>query len=60
MLKGQNKPLIAKNRANMAQIGYTHIANFCKNISFDLLQNGPKYTSRTNLHFDIDFGEELH
>ena len=54
------KPLIAKNRANMAQIGYTHIANFCKNISFDLLQNGPKYTSRTNLHFDIDLGEELH
>ena len=35
------------------------MANLLKNISFDLLQNGPKYTSRTNLHFDIDLGDEL-
>ena len=36
------------------------MAIFWKNISFDLLQNGPKYTSRTNLHFDIDLGKEVH
>ena len=50
----------SKNRAKMAKIGYTQMAIFCKNISSDLLQNGPKYISRTNLHFDIDFREELH
>ena len=44
----------------MAKIGYTHMANLLKNISSDLPQNGPKYTSRTNLHFDIDLGDELH
>ena len=50
----------SKNRAKRAKIGYTHMANLLKNISFDLPQNGPKYTSRTNLHFDIDLGEEVH
>jgi hypothetical protein len=50
----------SKNRAKMAKIGYTQMAILCKNISSDLLQNGPKYISRTNLHFDIDFREELH
>ena len=69
-LKGWNKyvfdvlgPKLAinsQNGAKMTKIGYTHMANFCKNISSDLLQNGPKYTSRTNLHFDIDLGDELH
>ena len=44
----------------MAKIGYTQMVIFCKNISSDLLQNGPKYISRTNLHFDIDFREELY
>ena len=57
---GPNGALVSKNRAKMAKIGFTHMAIFWKNISFDLLQNGPKYTSRTNLHFDIDLGEEVH
>ena len=57
---GPNGALVSKYRAKMAKIGFTHMAIFWKNISFDLLQNGPKYTSRTNLHFDIDLGKEVH
>ena len=57
---GPNGALVSKNRAKMAKIGFTQMAIFWKNISFDLLQNGPKYTSRTNLHFDIDLGKEVH
>ena len=37
----------------MAKLGYTHMANFCKNISFQLLKNRTKYIWRTNLHFDM-------
>ena len=59
-VQGSKLAINSKNRAKRAKIGYTHMANLLKNISFDLPQNGPKYTSRTNLHFDIDLGEELH
>ena len=59
-VQGPNEAIVSKNRAKMAKIGFTHMAIFWKNISFDLLQNGPKYTSRTNLHFDIDLGKTVH
>ena len=49
-----------KNRAKMAKKGYTHMAIFWKNISSDLAQNGPKYLSRTNLHFNNNFGSGTH
>ena len=36
------------------------MAIFWKNISSDLAQNGPKYLSRTNLHFNNNFGSGTH
>ena len=59
---GPNGAIVSINRAKMAKKGFAQKAIFWrkKNICFDLLQNGPKYTPRTNLHFDIDLGEELH
>ena len=59
-VQGPNGAIVSKNRAKMAKIGFTQMAIFWKNISFDLLHIGLKYTSRTNLHFDIDLGEEVH
>ena len=52
----QNSP----NRLKMAKIRYSHMAIFWKNITSDLSQNGPKYKSRTILHFDIGLGRHIH
>ena len=46
----------SQNRLKMAKIRYSHMAIFWKNITSDLSQNGPKYKSRTILHFDIGLG----
>ena len=44
----------------MTKIRYSQMAIFQKNITSKMDENGLKYTSRTNLHFDIGLGWLVH
>ena len=44
----------------MTKIGYLQMAIFQKNITSKMDENGLKYMSGTNLHFDIGLGWLVH
>ena len=44
----------------MTKIRYLQMAIFQKNITSKMDENGLKYMSRTNLHFDIGLGWLVH
>ena len=57
---GAKSALKSQNWPKMTKIRYSHIAIFQKNITSKMDENGLKYMSRTNLHFDIGLGWLVH
>ena len=57
---GEKSALKSRNWPKMTKIRYSQMAIFQKNITSKMDENGLKYTSRTNLHFDIGLGWLVH